>query len=180
MKHIALAIALAVALTPLKAQQPSKEATSKPCGPTATEIFHLRTECSNLAEQMRKRYEEDDHYADVMLDVTGHLVAHEANPSITHTSHYSPEANCCYVRFSVFSASFQGHVSAEGSAVFDVQSLERLAQAGIYYKYQGSEISSSEIKSQSRSGNILAMPYKGESGYLAAMQYMDDLMAEKK
>jgi hypothetical protein len=176
MKHIALVIALALTLTPLKTQQPSKEAASKPCGPTATEIFHLRTECSNLAEKMHKRYSEDDHYNDVMADVTGQLVAHDADPSITHTSHYSPESNRCYVRFSVFNASSkEPRIGAEGSAVFDAQSLERLAQAGVSIEYQGSQ-----IKSQSKSGNILAMPFVGDSGYSAAMEYMDNLMAEKK
>jgi hypothetical protein len=56
----------------------------QPCGPTATEVFHLRGECEVLGKQFR------DEVQATSTDPPNHGVGFVA--------HYDPQANHCYVR----------------------------------------------------------------------------------
>jgi hypothetical protein len=91
--------------SPTTAQAPSAS-TSRP--PSATEVFHLRSECARLGEKI--------------LD--GNLIG----PALTQSqlSHYDPKTNRCYVKLTVNRAdSFKPYY--EGSFLYDGQTGELLA-----------------------------------------------------
>jgi hypothetical protein len=85
------AIALvSIALIEGYAQTPA----SKPCGPTAMEVFHLTTECGRLAKQVNE--EHDESFRE--LSLAGGKV-----PTLSqdYESHYDARTNRCYVEITV-------------------------------------------------------------------------------
>jgi hypothetical protein len=101
----ALALALSAACAAF-AQTPTR-----PCGPTATEIFHLRTECTNLGKQIRDE-------------------VHSRDPkSLTnYSAHYDLQANRCYVKTTGAGPGENSEVLLVVSTeLFDAQSHDELA-----------------------------------------------------
>jgi len=132
---------------------------TRPCGPTATEIFHLRMECKELGKQFDKESE-----AQVIR-----------RPEIArvhfYAAHYNPQANRCYVEGTTILRE-DGHDTVIIS-LHDAQSDEPLPLA-------------STMRSNDKDGTTTfeAGAGDGTSGndhaaYLKAKAFIDEHMREK-
>jgi hypothetical protein len=77
--------------------------------PTATEVFHLRSECAQLAEKMLEKQKKEE-------DTTG-------SDYWSQLSHYSPDTNRCYVQI----VSETADRGASDEVLYDGQTGEKLA-----------------------------------------------------
>jgi len=145
-----LAFALSLACAAF-AQTPAR-----PCGPTATEVFHLRTECAALGKEIweeQKRQQKD----------TG----------VGYTIHYDLQANRCYVRTTTALRNLtdDGHSRTTFVHIlYDGQSHEALA----------STVSGGSLGSPDDDyGKIGADGMLGHAAYLKAEAFIDEHMRDK-
>ena len=115
-----------VALTLSAACAAFAQTPSRPCGgPTATEIFQLRTECGKLAEEVRVWQEREQQLGD------------DANVYVSQTSNYDAQANRCYVEierntyWKLGKGEQQYHLT-KTYTLYDGQSRQLLAEAEKY------------------------------------------------
>jgi hypothetical protein len=142
------------------------QAPSRPCGPTATEIFHLRSECSAMGATLRKEFDFGDNH-----------------PS--ETSHYDPQANRCYVLI----AEHWGRGTSRGDlghevTLYDAQSGDTLAHLTTYYHPKaGSSSVDEEISGFAGDQSLVSADthYRGDYRSQKKFQYyVDRYMKEEK
>lgn len=111
-------------------------AAAQTAPPTATEIFHLRTECAALADKMTHEFEE----MQLMVPIPKTIRSPETYE--TH-SHYDPTTNRCYADITSFYSTApvsNGHylqdsrepwVEHRHRALYDAQTKDVLASSSI-------------------------------------------------
>jgi hypothetical protein len=83
---------------------------SKPCGMSATEIFHLRSECRGLGEQLANEKRQES-----------------PKNSVSYISHFASNANRCYVRIWDYVISDDHTYTMTKYTLYDAQSMDVLA-----------------------------------------------------
>ena len=103
-----MAIAL---LTSCQSRPPAEDRSNKL--PTATEVFHLRSECARLGEKIMEE------------NLIGGAL------SQTQESHYDPKTNRCYVQLAVMTADMTKPQDYYAVYLYDGQTREILATASV-------------------------------------------------
>jgi hypothetical protein len=139
---------------------------TKACGPTATEIFHLRSECGGLGEKIRKQRQDEGGMPD-------------ASWQTWQTSHYDPSNNRCYVKISselIFLGGPQKKpYESHGYELYDGQSHSVLALAS-YGRYSGPDPTTRDF--EKGTDPTTGQEEKGRAAYLKAIQYITAKMGD--
>jgi hypothetical protein len=100
--------------TPQATNPTSAETTNRRTAPlpTAEEVFHLRSECAQLAEKMLENQQKRDELGE---------------DEWSQSSHYKPEENRCYVEIAFQTAQTDSPYFQSNDDLFDGQTGERLA-----------------------------------------------------
>jgi hypothetical protein len=129
---------------------------TRPCGPSATEVFHLRTECGALGEKIQN--EQRQPFSDSL------------SYTKSYTAHYDPEANRCFVRIDAVSVT-KDHAVVIDATLYDAQSHAVLAGYAVVHRSNGEPMT--EV------GQIGADTISGHAGYLKAKAFIDEHVREK-
>jgi hypothetical protein len=130
------------------------QTSTRPCGPTATEIFHLRFECGALG---KRKAEENQH----------------PKYSVGYTAHYDPQANRCYIRLqSALRSNSEGRILI---MLVDGQSNEVMATASSYWE----KLATGKLETGEDGEIGESSPASGDAAYLKAKAFIDDHMREK-
>jgi hypothetical protein len=132
MTRIAASLWMLSALTACSRDAPAPQQTTQPATPThqlptATEVFHLRSECAKMGQQIL-----NDNVVGLAL-------------SQSQVSNYNEKTNRCYVELTVQSADMTKPMTVMHRYLFDGQTKELLAttaieknvKSGIAYKNAG-------------------------------------------
>jgi hypothetical protein len=151
MKVIAALAALAASglVGPCYAEDPSRETTA--ALPTATEIFHLRSECAALGHKL--------------------LDANVVGPALfqSQVSHYAPKSNRCYVELTIQTGDTTNQPRKTYTYLYDGQTGELLASL----HYEGEDHKSGIVFDPHHEATTSANGY-----YDDTKAYINDLMDE--
>lgn len=128
--------------------------------PTATEVFHLRSECARLAEKMLEN------------DVVGIALTK------SQLSHYNPQSNRCYVELSAQTADLTDPNIYASDTLYDGQTGELLAQRT--FKGRSCPVVGPDCK---MTGNVFDKHHEssvGKTSYDDASGYIDSLMDDDR
>jgi Family of unknown function (DUF5681) len=134
--------------------------------PTATEVFHLRSECAKLSSVLLKDKEDD---LAPWIENKNYAWWHV----LSETSHYSPESNRCYVNLFTPTTSRHDKTYEEWSQeLYDGQTKEMLAMTRI-------QSAGTDATNKQGTGSVLVTT-KGvyEDTYKGASQYIQDMMKD--
>jgi hypothetical protein len=135
---------------------------ARPCGPTATEIFHLRTECREMGKQFDKESEA--------------LVIRRPEIGRVHfyAAHYNPQTNRCYVEGTTILRE-DGRDTFIISLLHDAQSDEPLPLASTMRSYDKDGTTTFEAGSAGDGTNG-----NDHAAYLKAKAFIDAHMKEDR
>ncbi len=145
-------VATPLAATPATPAQPI---------PTATEVFHLRSECARLAEKMLEKLEKD---------------AEGSNSTESQLSHYDPPSNRCYVEISTQTTDGHGHNVDATDTLFDGQTGEHLASV----ISQGKNCPAEPCKTTGTVDDVHHQRIAGFTYAQDATEYIYDTMYDKR
>jgi hypothetical protein len=136
--------------------------------PTATEVFHLRSECAKLSAVILKDKEDN---LQPWLETKTYAWWHR----LSETSHYSPESNRCYVNLVTRTTSRHDETYEEWSQeLYDGQTKEMLAMTRI-------QLGGKDATNKQGTGSVLVTTKDVyEDTYKGAGQYIQDMMKDDR
>ena len=150
-------------------KESTKQAPRLVALPTATETFHLRSECAKLSSIILKDRQSE---VEPWIENSNYAWWHV----LSETSHYSPESNRCYVNLATRTTSRHDETYEEWSQeLYDGQTKEMLAMTRI-------QSGGKDATNREGIGMVYVTTTKDGYGntYKGAGQYIDDMMKDDR